>query len=240
MRHASSTRPGMLAIVAALTLICSGCGSSDDAPSATAADRGPLASTITIALPAPRMAGLVSLEEVLAARRSTRVFSAELLTLDDLSQLLWSAQGITEPNGSGRAAPSAGGTYPLELYVVSPMGVHHYLPAGHSLEVLGEEDLRSALSQAALGQQYVADAPAVVVITAVFARTEERYEERAERYVHLEAGHAAQNILLQAVALDLGAVPVGAFRDEDVRALLNLPADHVPLYLIPVGHPTEE
>jgi SagB-type dehydrogenase family enzyme len=230
----------MLAMVAALTLICSGCGSSEDASSATAADRGSPASTITIALPAPRVAGLVSLEEALAARRSTRVFSAELLTLDDLSQLLWSAQGITEAGGGGRAAPSAGGTYPLELYVVSPMGLHHYLPSGHSLEVLGEEDLRLALAQAALGQQYVADAPAVVVITAVFARTEERYGERAERYVHLEAGHAAQNILLQAVALDLGAVPIGAFRDEEVRVLLNLPADHVPLYLIPVGHPTED
>jgi len=240
MRHSLLTRPGMLAMVAALTLICSGCGSSDDASSATTADRGPLASAITIALPAPRVAGLVSLEEVLAARRSTRVYSAELLTLDDLSQLLWSAQGITEAGGGGRAAPSAGGTYPLELYVVNHLGLYHYLPAGHSLEVLGEEDLRSALAEAALGQQYVSDAPAVVVIAAVFARTEERYGERAERYVHLEAGHAAQNILLQAVALDLGAVPVGAFRDEEVRALLNLPADHVPLYLIPLGHPTEE
>lgn len=240
MRHALLIRPGMLAMVAALTLICSGCGSSEDASSTTTAAHGPPASTSTIALPAPRMAGPVSLEEALAARRSKRGFSAELLTLDDLSQLLWSAQGITEAGGGGRAAPSAGGTYPLELYVVSPTGLHHYLPSGHSLEVLGEEDLRPALAQAALGQQHVADAPAVVLITAVFARTEERYGERAERYVHLEAGHAAQNILLQAIALDLGAVPVGAFRDEEVRALLNLPADHVPLYLIPVGHPTEE
>ncbi len=186
------------------------------------------------------MTGVVSLEEVLAARRSERDFTPEPLDLDDLSHLLWSAQGITEPDGNGRAAPSAGGTYPLELYVVDHLGLYHYLPAGHSLEVLGEDDLRPALAEAALGQQHVADAPAVVVITAVFARTEERYGERAERYVYLEAGHAAQNVLLQAVALDLGAVPVGAFHDEDVRRLLGLPADHIPLYLIPVGHPTEE
>ena len=240
MRNALLTRPGMWAMVAVLTLICFGCGGSEDASLTITADRGSLASTITVALPAPRVAGLVSLEEALAARRSTRGFSAELLTLDDLSQLLWSAQGTTEPGGGGRAAPSAGGTYPLELYVVSPMGLYHYLPPDHSLEVLGEEDLRSALAQAALDQQHVADAPAVVLITAVFARTEERYGKRAERYVYLEAGHAAQNILLQAVALDLGAVPVGAFRDGDVQALLDRPADHVPLYLIPVGHPTEE
>jgi SagB-type dehydrogenase family enzyme len=177
----------------------------------------------------------MTLEEAIAARRSLRGFSAEALGLQDLSQLLWSAQGITEVGGRGRAAPSAGGTYPLELYLVSSMGLHHYLPSTHSLEVLGAEDLRRDLAEAALGQQHVADAAAVVVITAVFARTEERYGQRAERYVVLEAGHAAQNLLLQAVAMDLGAVPVGAFRDEEVSALLGLPPDHAPLYLIAVG-----
>ena len=240
MSHTSVTATPLLVALAAVILIVAGCGGSSDAPSSTAAAREASESAVTIALPEPRVTGVISLEEVLAARRSERDFTREPLTLDDLSQLLWSAQGITEPDGRGRAAPSAGGTYPLELYVVNHLGLYHYLPSDHSLEVLGEDDLRPALAEAALGQQHVADAPAVVVITAVFARTEERYGERAERYVYLEAGHAAQNVLLQAVALDLGAVPVGAFHDEDVRRLLGLPADHVPLYLIPVGHPTGE
>jgi SagB-type dehydrogenase family enzyme len=238
MRHALSIRPGMSAMIAWMTLISSGCGSDGDPVPTIAAHGSP--APATIAMPAPHRSGPLSLEEALAARRSVRDFSTELLTLDALSQLLWSAQGITGAGGRGRAAPSAGGTYPLELYVVSPTGSYHYLPSDHSLEVLAERDLRPALAEAALDQQYVANAPAVVVIAAVFARTEERYGERAERYVHLEAGHAAQNILLQAVALDLGAVPVGAFHDEEVRALLDLPADHVPLYLIPVGHPAQD
>ncbi len=112
-----------------------------------------------------------------------------------------------------------------------------YLPEGHAIAQIGDEDLREALASAALDQRHVAEAAAVIVVTAVFERTEERYGERAERYVELEAGHAAQNILLQAVTLELGAVPVGAFRDDEVRDVLGLPGDHVPLYLLPVGHP---
>lgn len=172
----------------------------------------------------------------MAARRSVREFAAEALSLREISQLLWAAQGITDPRGL-RAAPSAGALYPLELYASTPDGVYHYVPHQHFLEVVGEEDRRGHLWEAGLRQGALQRAPAIFVITAVYQRTEAKYGDRAERYVKLEAGHAAENILLQAVALELGAVSIGAFSDDQVQAALELPADHQPLYLIPVGHP---
>jgi len=179
----------------------------------------------------------MSLEQALAARRSRREFAPELLGDAELGQLLWAAQGLTEPGGAGRTAPSAGGTYPLEVYALTTEGLFHYRPSGHALEVLGSEDLRPALAEAALGQEWVRTGPAVLVIAGVLGRTAERYGSRAERYVALEAGHAAQNVLLQAAALGLAAVPVGAFGDGEVREVLALPEGRTPLYLIPVGHP---
>jgi SagB-type dehydrogenase family enzyme len=189
-----------------------------------------------IELPPPRQAGEPSFEEVLAARRSVREFTSVPLTMEELSQLLWAAQGVTSAWG-GRTAPSAGALYPLEVYVATQQGLSHYLPDGHGLEPLASNDLRQVLATAALGQQAVADAPAVLIVTGVYARTASKYGDRAERYVHLEAGHAAQNVLLQAVALGLGAVPIGAFDDRALQQVLGLPLDHQPLYLIPVGHP---
>lgn len=189
-----------------------------------------------IALPACRLEGEMSLEEAIADRRSAREFTEEPLSLEEISQLLWAAQGITDPHGL-RAAPSAGALYPLELYVAVAQGVYHYLPKGHALQVLSEEDLRHDLWEAGLRQAALQEAPAIFVVTACYERTEAKYGERAERYVKLEAGHAAQNLLLQAVALELGAVPIGAFYDDQVQAGLTLPLDHQPLYLIPVGHP---
>ena len=190
----------------------------------------------TIALPAPRMQSDVSLEEALLRRRSVREFTGEPLTLEQVSQLLWAAQGITAEWG-GRTAPSAGALYPLEVYVVTPDGLYQYLAEGHRAQVLSTSDLRDALARAALGQSAVADAPAVFVIAAVYERTAVKYGARAERYAHLEAGHVAQNILLQAVALGLAGVPIGAFDDGDVQRVLALEPDRAPLYLIPVGHP---
>jgi SagB-type dehydrogenase family enzyme len=187
-------------------------------------------------LPPPVRSGGAPLTDALSERRSIREYSGEQVDLDAISQLLWAAQGITSEEGQ-RAAPSAGALYPLELYVVMATGLHHFAPAHHQLEVLGRKDLRGALSQAALSQSAVADAPVVFVITGVCARTEEKYGDRAERYVVLEAGHAAQNVLLQATASGLAAVPIGAFHDDDVQHVLGLPPDHEPLYLIPVGHP---
>jgi SagB-type dehydrogenase family enzyme len=188
-------------------------------------------------LPTPQLKGTLTLEEALAQRRSVREFSDTPLTLTELGQLLWAAQGMTHPSGL-RTAPSAGALYPLEVYAVTRQAAYHYLPRGHQMTMYIQGDVRSALHAAALRQDPVLKAPAVIVIAAVYARTAQKYgEERSPRYVHLEAGHAAQNVLLQAVALNLGAVPTGAFEDDKVQQALALPSDQQPLYLIPVGHP---
>jgi SagB-type dehydrogenase family enzyme len=180
----------------------------------------------------------MSLEAALMARRSIRSFADTALPLQTIAQLFWSAQGETRPWG-GRTAPSAGALYPLELYAATTYGVLHYLPSGHQAEQWLEGDVRVALWASGLRQEALRQAPAVFVMTAVHGRTSAKYGDRAERYVKLEAGHAAQNLLLQAVALGLGAVPIGAFHDQDIASILGLPPDEAPLYLIPVGHPAE-
>ncbi len=205
----------------------------------TAAPPTPISdfSSQTINLPAPRLEGEFSLEEALAKRRSVRQFRPEPLNSEQLSQLLWATQGITDPAGL-RTAPSAGALYPLEIYVVLPQGVYHYNPHQHQLSQKRAGDLRPDLHAVALRQDAILQAPLTVVITAVYERTEAKYgKQRSPRYVHMEAGHAAQNLLLQAVALGLGSVPIGAFYDEGVKTALGLPADHQPLYLLPVGYP---
>lgn len=190
-----------------------------------------------IALPTPRARGALTLEETLAQRRSVREFKDTPLTLAELGQLLWAAQGITHPAGL-RAAPSAGALYPLQVYAVTRDAVYRYEPTAHRLIVHAQGDARAALYTVALMQDSILRAPTTLVIAAVYARTAQKYgAERTPRYVALEAGHAAQNILLQAVALELGAVPIGAFLDERVQQVLALPREHQPLYLIPVGHP---
>lgn len=193
------------------------------------------AGTTDVKIPAARPSGAVLLEEALTRRRSAREFSARPLDAAQVAQLLWAAQGVTSTAG-GRTAPSAGALYPLEVYVAKPDGVFHYLPATHSMVRTGNDDVRPALCKAALGQEAVRQAAAVFVITGVVARTQQKYGARALRYVCLEAGHAAQNLLLQATALGLGAVPIGAFEDDAVGRLLSLPAGETPLYLVPVGH----
>jgi len=188
-------------------------------------------------LPAPITKGTVSVEEALSTRRSRRRFHDGELTSEQISQLLWSAQGAGVRGL--RHAPSAGATYPLELYVATAHGVFHYEPMLHQIEVAISGDCRPQLRKACLNQSWVDHAPAVFIIAAVYERTAMVYGPRAERYVHMEAGHAAQNIHLQAVALGLGSVPVGAFRDKEVKQALSLPADHEPLYVIPVGYSAE-
>lgn len=208
------------------------------APDRDAAETGGGEVIERIDLPEPDVVGGGALTEALAQRRSVREYEATPLSLTELSQLLWATQGITSGAGQ-RTAPSAGATYPLELYVVTAEGHYHYDPDRHQLELLSNDDVRRDLSRAALSQESVEMAPAVFVLAAVCARTEQRYGDRAERYVKIEVGHAAQNLLLQAVSLGLGAVPVGAFHDDDVQEVLNLPDDFEPLYLIPVGYPPD-
>ncbi|MCH8473993.1 MAG: SagB/ThcOx family dehydrogenase [Opitutales bacterium] len=191
-----------------------------------------------VALPELAEYSSMSVEEAIAERRSVREFADSSLSDEAISRLLWAAQGITCPAQDFRAAPSAGATYPLEVYLVDQRGVFRYVPQDHELEKIGSGDRRSRLSGAALRQEVIAEAPVTIVIAAEPERTVGRYgETRAERYVHMEAGHAAQNIHLQAVALELGSVPIGAFEDEQVQSVLSLPENHQPLYLIPLGKP---
>jgi len=188
-----------------------------------------------ITLPPVDSRGATFLEEILRKRESWRRFSQEPLTNEEVARVMWAAQGVTRTWG-GRTAPSAGALFPLEVYVVLEGGVHHYLPRNHQLLRLSGEDVREALCSAALSQAFIRDAPATVVIAVVFERVTVKYGSRGERYAMIEAGHAAQNILLQATSMGLDSVPVGAFHDERVRQVLDLPDDHRPVYLVTVGH----
>jgi SagB-type dehydrogenase family enzyme len=195
-----------------------------------------------IVLPSPEVETGVPVERTLSSRRSVREFSGEPLSLAQISQMLWAAQGKTSTQGY-RTAPSAGALYPLDVYLAAgeiaglPVGVYRYDPTGHALERVALEDRRRQLSDAALAQGWIRSAAAVIVLTAVFRRTTRKYGERGHRYVHLEAGHAAQNVYLQAASLGLGTTTVGAFHDERVKAVLELPPEAEPLCLLPVGRP---
>jgi SagB-type dehydrogenase family enzyme len=193
----------------------------------------------TITLPAPRLASGHALEAILHARRSVREFGTTPLTLAEVGQLLWAAQGLT--HDGRRTAPSAGALYPLVLYLVAgrvsglDAGVYRYLPASHQLTLVLAGEVRAALAQAALGQGCVDQAAATLAFAAVPRRTTRQYGERGLRYVHIEVGHAAQNVFLQATALTLATVTVGAFDDAAVARVLKLPREETPLYLMPVG-----
>jgi SagB-type dehydrogenase family enzyme len=206
-----------------------------------------------IKLPSPPLKGKVSLEETILRRRSVRRYRREPLHLSPLSQILWSAQGITGTRGL-RAAPSAGATYPLEIFVFvgkqgviaseakqAPeelqAGIYHYEADSHSLSLHKPADLRPDLARAALDQEFIIDAPVAIVICALYHRTSYRYDRRGERYVHIEVGHVGENIHLQVIALGLATVEVGAFHDEEVRKVLGVEEQIKPLYIIPVGKP---
>lgn len=191
----------------------------------------------TIMLPEPASQGGVSLEQAIEQRRSIRSFTDEPLDEQQISQLLWSAQGITEQTTGYRASPSAGALFPLEIYLSSSDGVYHYQPHSHEMIQIMDKDIRKLLASCALMQQAVAQAPVNIIITAIYERTTARYGDRGIRYVHIEAGHAGQNVLLQATAMGLGAVPIGAFNDQCINKALGLDDSHTPLYIIPVGHP---
>jgi SagB-type dehydrogenase family enzyme len=193
-----------------------------------------------IKLPRPRHNGGLSVEQALLQRRSVRDFKSGSLTLAEVSQLLWAAQGTTDPGGF-RTAPSAGALYPLEIYIVVGQleelgaGVYKYIPFDHQLVRIAEGDKRRELSTAALNQSWVKNNAALLVFSAVEYRTTQKYGRRGIRYVHIEVGHAAQNVFLQATALNLGAAVVGAFDDESVERIMAMPADEHPLYLMPIG-----
>ncbi|HOJ39983.1 MAG TPA: SagB/ThcOx family dehydrogenase [bacterium] len=194
-----------------------------------------------IRLPAPRCHNKICLIDLLARRRSVRTYSQQPLSLQEVSNLLWACDGQTVSWG-GRTAPSAGATYPLNIYLVAG-NVEQLSPAfyayniqEHSLKLLLSSDLRNNLARAAYGQSMLKEAPATIVITASPERTTTRYGQRGWRYIFMESGHCGQNIHLLAVDLDLATVMVGAFDDHQVQACLQLSEE--VLYLCPVGHPS--
>lgn len=196
-------------------------------------------------LPAPQKEGRISVEEAIASRRTRRDFSAKPLPLPYLSQILWAAQGITGSDGTLRSAPSGGALYPLDVYAVVgkdsveglDAGVFHYIPQTHGLRRIVPDDLRKAAARASLHQLWMARAPVNLVLTAEYERIEKKYGSRGKRYALMEAGHACQNIFLQAEALGLAAGIVGAFDDDRLSRTLHLPPAHRPLIVMPVGYP---
>ncbi|MGD8784853.1 MAG: SagB/ThcOx family dehydrogenase, partial [Thioalkalispiraceae bacterium] len=194
----------------------------------------------TVSLPEPALSGDSSLEKLLSQRRSVREYLDTALSSSEVGQLLWAAQGVTHSQGY-RTAPSAGALYPLELYLLVghvdgiTKGIYHYHPGHHYLTRVSADDVRKDLVKVALSQSWIEQAPVVIVFTAVYARTQKKYGKRGKRYVHIEVGHAAENLFLQSEALGLATVVVGAFDDDGVTEVMQIPADHVPLLLMPVG-----
>lgn len=192
-----------------------------------------------IKLPRAQKIGKVSVEEAINNRRTIRYYTNKPITLNELSQILWAAQGITTKDGL-RTTPSAGALFPLEIFVLAgnveklENGVYRYNPFKHSIKKILRGDYRKHLFDFALGQEQVQTAAANIIITAVYKRTTWKYGERGKRYVDVEAGHCAQNILLQAEALGIGCCPIGAFYDEEVKKLLNAKEEY-PLYIITIG-----
>ena len=194
-----------------------------------------------IPLPPPHTVGGVSVEEALAIRRSVREYRESKLSLEAAGQLLWAAQGITDPSRGLRTAPSAGALYPLEIRLLSggiaglDAGLYHYDPNSHSLLPELKGDLRASLSEAALGQGSIRRAPCILLISGVVSRTAVKYGSRAERYVLMEAGHSAQNVYLQAASMALGTVSIGAFQDDRAKEVLQISDEERLIYIMPVG-----
>lgn len=194
----------------------------------------------TIKLPEPQTDGAVSVEKALSQRRSRRNILEERIRLEDLSQVLWAAQGITKGE-KFRTAPSAGALFPMEIYVVVgnveniKAGIYKYKPFDNELIKIFLGDVRKDLFKACLWQNFIEKAPLTIVITAVYERVTKKYGDRGKMYVHMEAGHIGQNIYLQCESLKLGTVAVGAFLDEEVKKILKLEKEETPLYIFPIG-----
>ncbi len=197
--------------------------------------------TQTIQLPKAQFKGNTSVEEAILNRRSIREYSNKPLSLEEISQILWAAQGITHRTAGLRSAPSAGALYPLEIYLAASnvegldAGLYKYSPHDHTLKLISEGDKRNEIANAALRQDAITNSAAIVIVTAVYERTSVRYRERTERYVHMEAGHVGQNIYLQTVPLRIGTVAIGAFYDDKMKETLSLPEKEAPLVLYPLG-----
>jgi SagB-type dehydrogenase family enzyme len=190
-----------------------------------------------IQLTDPNLDGDMSFEKALANRRSVRQFSSQFLKRTQIGQLAWAGQGITEPQRGLRTAPSAGATYPIELLFATPEGLFVYRPTDHSLMQIGDQDIRNGLAAAASMAESVAGAPCDIIIAGSFRKLVDQYKDKARTYLHMEAGHIAQNIQLQAVCLGLGSVTVGGFDTNQVRKVCKLTRTLEPLYIVCVGYP---
>lgn len=198
----------------------------------------------SISLPKPTFDGKVSVEKAIKERRTIRDFKERPLLLNNLSQLLWAAQGITDPNEKKRTTPSGGALYPLDIYLIIggngiegvESGVYHYLPEKHLISLLSKGDRRKEIASASLWQMWMAKAPVIFIVTAEYRRITGKYGERGIRYALMEVGHVGQNLFLQAEALGLGAGIVGAFNDADVSKVMGGPPPHEPLLIMPVGY----
>ena len=247
-------RASIAALVLAMTLTL-----DVSAQQPTAEQGVPESTPEAIALPSPRHDGMLSVEKALSERRSLRVYSDEALTVPEISQLLWAAQGITnerdapsrwnqdyEWQGGYRTAPSAGALFPLELYLVAAnvaglsQGVYKFVPRDHSIIKVADGDRRGDIFDVGLRQASIARAPALIIIAAVYARTWVKYGDRSERYIFIETGHVGQNIYLQSAALGIGAVMTGAFDDEGLKAVLRMPDDEEPMAIMPIGRARDE
>lgn len=226
---------------AALLLVAGGCSRSETSPgtdpAATTGLPPPWAHDAVRFLGPAEELGEAQLLDAMSRRRSVRTLSGEPLSDRQLAALLWSAQGVSAPSGA-RTAPSAGALYPLETYVVTAQEVLRYVPASASVQLRADKQARGAVDQAIAGSP-AAGAYAIVIITGVPARIVTKYADRGIRYMWMEAGHAAQNLLLAAAAMDLGAVPIGGFNEALIADALGLSSQEIPLYLIPVGFRTE-
>lgn len=237
-----------------LTLTCIACNDKTGEPESKTPLTKVDSTQLTYLLPSPNLSGNVSLEEAIVSRRSHRNYHDKALTPEEISQVLWAAYGITKVRtdrdylrGGYRTAPSAGARYPLDVYIligkvkgVEP-GVYKYISAGHKIVRTIEEDRREALSVAALNQEMIHEAPVALFYTAIYSRCTDKYGARGrERYVCMDLGHSAQNVYLQVEAMGLGTCAIGAFNDETVVELLELPEDEEPLYIMPVGYYYEE
>ena len=225
-----------LALLTLTSLLIGGCGPVKDGTERVANQPK------EIQLPTPWYEGQESLEAVLSRRSSGRNFSDRPLPLTKLAQILWAAQGtvVHAISGATRTAPSAGATYPLEVYVVAgnvddlAAGIYHYNQERHSLVSVAVGEYRDKLANIALGQDFLATAAVSLVLVADYARTTSRYGTRGIRYVHMEIGHVTQNIHLQAEAMQLASVAVGAFEDDSLKTMLK--TEYEPLMVVPVGY----
>lgn len=196
---------------------------------------------VTIELPEPNPKGALALEEALTLRRSLRAFAPDPLSLAHVGQLAWSAQGVTEAATGYRTAPSAGGTLPVEVDLVVhgvpglEDGVYRYQPGAHALRRRLAGDRRQAVADATLNQGFVAEAPVIVALSAVAARTVPKFGAFTDRLIDMEVGHVGQNVSLQAVALGLGTVVVAGLREAELADALALGEGERPIYLLPVG-----